>query len=642
MEINEESKSEKKGESNKDKNDEKNVSIQVDEIKIKSNFEKKLIEAFKQTKVINCHNSLSQAYIELDNYIEQIKSQKKNSIFLLNLNILDKLNRLSKRDYININIILSKIVYTLLDDSNYTILSNNSYILINFLNLCINVLDMIKLYELSYNLTKRIITFLKYLEDNSNKYLGSEQLETIKSIQKTFSEKIINNDYISFKNKYKDTILLCLSKDNFKEKEKGLFSFYSYFYKFGTLNQQFELFNEFGNVFLYSIINKPNPAYIELYYKTANLFTYFLYNFFYIVKKGDKNNKTNFNYYYLCDNMNINIDDYNDIKLDNFENIHSERNLEFLEQKKFELDIQNNFLLNNTNLISLCITLVNYLIIYESFNGQFAAFYILKRLYFIFPQYRNNIQDLLVINLVNLVSFKSEIIKNKNELCEIFLKYLLQNGEKELKEKLIIQLNSQKEKIEKNYLDENIDIIRQDEVECELLSLNDFDISVGCPMNIEIFAGYMNEKLIEIRYPDSLLCIVFNSVTLNINFHLLKFCPDLKNDIYDLQNKQFEQHQYFYEIFKLEKINCAKIILFVKNPGIYIIIFDNKYSWFNSKVITYKINVLKKIKDGDDEIKKDINNININDSENNMSNNKNNINKSKENLKEVSKIDIIL
>ena len=92
--------------------------------------------------------------------------------------------------------------------------------------------------------------------------------------------------------------------------------------------------------------------------------------------------------------------------------------------------------------------------------------------------------------------------------------------------KLITRLNSQKGKIEQNYLDENINNnnnIEQEEAESDIILLNDFNLRVGCPTNMEIQAGYSKEKLVEIRYPNSILYIAFNTVGLNINFHLVNF-----------------------------------------------------------------------------------------------------------------------
>ena len=49
------------------------------------------------------------------------------------------------------------------------------------------------------------------------------------------------------------------------------------------------------------------------------------------------------------------------------------------------------------------------------------------------------------------------------------------------------------------------------------------------------------------------------------------------------------------EIVKFERSGetPVKIILFVKEPGIYKIIFDNSYSWFTGKEIRCRINILK-------------------------------------------------
>ena len=51
------------------------------------------------------------------------------------------------------------------------------------------------------------------------------------------------------------------------------------------------------------------------------------------------------------------------------------------------------------------------------------------------------------------------------------------------------------------------------------------------------------------------------------------------------------------EIVKFERSGetPVKIILFVKEPGIYKIIFDNSFSWFTQKEVKYRINILKSI-----------------------------------------------
>ena len=62
------------------------------EIKEKSNFEKSIIEAFKQTKVSDIYETLGIALSELPLYIDEVKTKNNkinNPNFILNLNILD-------------------------------------------------------------------------------------------------------------------------------------------------------------------------------------------------------------------------------------------------------------------------------------------------------------------------------------------------------------------------------------------------------------------------------------------------------------------------------------------------------------------------------------------------------------------------
>ena len=565
--------------------------LKVEYENTKPDFEKIIIESFKETNIINSYNLLLKAYNELPNYIEQAKNSKKIS-FILNYNILDKINRLSQRNYININITLSKILYTILNATNFQILSDDSKTLIFLSNISMNLLELISSYELYQSLIKRVITFLNFLKNNSDKYLNSEQFNIINNIQKNLGEKLYSNEYNSFGNNYQKDIISFFNKESSNEKEKGIINLYNYFFRLKTLNEQFDLLCEYGYLILNAIMDKQNYSYIELYYKTADFIISFVYNFYYLIKIDKEKNNYNFNAnnFYLCDNVDINnILNDNDIKLENFENLNNPDNLNFLCDKKFELDEQKTFLLNYPNIFSISSTLISYLMIYESsFNCQYASYIIIKRLYFIFPQYRDKIEDLLPIILINLISFKKEQINNIDNSYQSFLKYLLHKGEESLKEKLKIRLNSQnldKNLVEEIFRDNNIE---KSEVKNDIIYLDEFNLRIGCPMNLEIFAGYLEEKIVEINFENSIIFIMFNTVGMNITFRLYKFCPTLNDEKGD---------NYFYELFKIEKTEGSKIILFVKNPGIYKIVFDNKYSWINSKIIRYRISIMKEMKD---------------------------------------------
>ena len=580
-----------------------NVTLNINNENTKSEFEKYIIESFKESNIINSYNFLLKAYDELPNYIEQVRHSKKIA-FILNSNILVKIDRLSQRNYININILISKILYMILDANNFKLLSDDSRTLIILCNISMNLLEMISSYELCESLIKRVITFLNFLKNNSTKYLNNEQLNIINNIQKNLGEKIYSKEYTSFGNNYQKDILSFFYKESSNEKEKGIINLFNYFFRLKKLNEQFDLLCEFGYLILNAIMNKANPSYIELYYKTADFIIYFVYNFYYTIKINKQNKDINFNTnnFYLSDNMDINnILENKDIKLDIYTNLNNPDNLNFLKDKKFELDEQKSFLLNYPNIFSISSILISYLMIYESsFNCQYASYIIIKRLYFIFPQYRDKIEDLIPIILLNLLSFKKDQVKNEDISYQLFIKYLIQNGEESLKEKLKVRLNSQN--LEKNFLDEllNSNNIKKSDVEFENIFLDDFNLKIGFPLNLEIYAGYSEEKVIEIKNENSILFIMFNSVGMDITFRLFKFCPFIKEENND---------NYFYEIFKVEKTEGNKIILFVKNPGIYKIVFDNKYSWINSKIIRYRVSVLKEM----NEIIKDNNIDNIMD-----------------------------
>ena len=554
--------------------------IKVEYDKSKSEFEQLILNSFKEPNITNSYNHLLKAYNELPNYIDQIKNSRKIA-YIINTNIIDKINRLSQRNYININILLSKILYTILNASNFALLSDDSKTLIFLSNTSMNLLELISSYELYHNLIKRVITFLNYLKNNSNKFLNNEQLSIIDNIKKNLGEKIYSNEYNTFGNNYQKEIIVNFYKESLNEREKGLINLNNYFFRLKTLNEQFDLLCVYGHLILNAIMNKANQSYIELYYKTADFFINFVYNFFYTIKLDNNiNNNFNPNNFYLCDN--------NEIKLEHFDNINNPENLNFLCDKKFELDEQKNFLLNYSNIFSISSTLISYLMIYESsFDCQYISYLIIKRLYFIFPQFRDKIEDLLPIILTNLISFKEEQIKNKDISYKFFFKFLLEKGEKKLKEKLDIRIKLQN--IEKNKIDEinelNIDNYG---VNFENIFLNEFNIKIGCPLHLEINAGYSEEKIIEINNNNSVVFIMFNTVGMNITFRLYKFNPLINEEIDD---------KYFYEIFKIEKTEGSKIILFVKNPGIYKLVFDNAYSWINAKTVKYRISILKEIID---------------------------------------------
>ena len=586
------------------------------EIQEKSVFERAIIEAFKQFKVSDVYEKLSIAYSELPLYITEIKkenTQEKNKRFILNLNIIDKIGRIMERNYVNINILISKIYDILLEQENLNILSDNSNILIILSNQIMTILEIIKSCHNYQELTEKSINYMTYLTDNSDKFLSQEQSEIIINLQNQLSSKLKSEAFVNFQNNHlKDILTLCKS-EYAEEKEKGIENLSTYFSKLNSLNEQFELLCLFGEDIIKAVISKPNPILIETYYKLYYFFISFLYNFLYKIKLSPFENETKANIddlninklneqYYILDSMEENIEIPDNLYVTQYQG-KEYHNMKILNQALYELDSVKKILLKHTRIFSLATSLLNCLILFQdSFKAQFACFLILKRLYFIFPKYLNEISDLIVTNLINLISFNEKIVEEYKDIFEPFLIYLIQKGEENLKNKLIERLNKIKHELKKDYLNiennNNLDI-EKNNVESDIIYINNFNLNIGCPINIEISAGDEEEKIIDVKYPNSLLYIGFNLSYYDINFHLIKYCPNIDFSLMSNEKSekkiQYEDQKFFYEIFKLDKSKGAKIVIFIKNPGIYKIIFDNRYSWFNAKLIRYRCTILKEV-----------------------------------------------
>ena len=591
---------------------EDNVKLEIQE---KSVFERGIIEAFKQNKVSDVYEKLGIAYSELPLYINEIKkqnAQEKNiNHFILNSNIIDKLDRLLERNYININILISKIFDIFLDKENLNILSDNHVILINLSNQIVTILDIIKSCDNYYELTEKAINYMSYLIDNSEKFLSSEQTEIITNLQNQLNIKLKSNALTNFQNNLKNILILCKG-ETAEEKEKGIEILNSYFSKLNSLNEQIELLCLCGEDIIKAIISKPNPILIDTYYKLCYFFISFLYNFFYKIKLSPFEDENNSNMddlnisklneqYYILDSMEENLEIPDNLYVTKFHG-KEYHNMKIINDTLYELDSVKKILLKHTAIFSLAISLLNCLILFqESFKAQFACFLILKRLYFIFPKYINEIRDLIITNIINIISFDEKIINSYKDIFEPYILYLLQKGEEDLKNKLKERLDKKKKELKKdifNFENNNISIDKHN-VESDIIFISSFNLNIGCPINIEIAAGDEEEKLIEVKDPNSLLYIGFNLPSYDINFHLIKYCPNIDFTLMSKEKTekkvQFEEQKYFFEVFKLDKSRGAKIILFIKNPGIYKIIFDNKYSWFNAKLLRYRCNILKEL-----------------------------------------------
>ena len=581
------------------------------ENKEKSAFEKYIVEAFKQSKVSDIDEQLENALSELPAYIEEIKTKNNKQTeqeFILNSNIIDKLSRIIERNYININILISQIFSTLLTEDNINYLSNNSSVLTGLSNLVVSVLEEISYTDYSYELIPKSINYIEYLSENSSKYLSQEQIRIISVLQNQLNSKLTSKAFIDFKNIHIHNILTLCKGQTAEEKEKGIEQLNAHFYELNSLKEQFDILCLFGEEIMEAIVGEPEQSMIDTYYKLSYFFISFLYNTSYKIKLSPYEREINSNIdeknirklneqYYLLDSMEENIEFPENLYVIKYHG-KEYRNMKILNQLIYKIEEDKNVLLEHTSICNLSISILNCLISFNtSFKAQFVCFLMLKRLYFIFPKYRNDLTDLIVNTLINILSLDEKTVNNIKDIFEPFLFYLIRKGDEDIQNKLIEALEKKKSIIKKDYLNAEIDYkLKSIEIQSDIIYISDFNLNIGCPMNLEVNAGYEEERLIEIKSSNSLLYIGFNLPSFDINFHLIKYCPNINNSLKSTgpseKKMQYEGHKYFYEIFKLEKSQGAKIVLFMKNPGIYKIIFDNKYSWFNNKLLRYRCTIL--------------------------------------------------
>jgi hypothetical protein len=167
-------------------------------------------------------------------------------------------------------------------------------------------------------------------------------------------------------------------------------------------------------------------------------------------------------------------------------------------------------------------------------------------------------------------------------------------------------------------------------------------LRVGYPSSIEIEAGSENSIYVEVNNPNSLVYIGFATMLNDITFHLLKYiASDEEAEKQARENKEtpavaaseddenITDKGHFRTILKLERVdssinpikvrqlalflfcfffvcffliinfefdfNSNQLVMFVKEPGTYKLIWDNSFSWFTSKSLRYRLSVLKPI-----------------------------------------------
>ena len=263
------------------------------------------------------------------------------------------------------------------------------------------------------------------------------------------------------------------------------------------------------------------------------------------------------------DKINLIYNDYLLNKIKDFYILLPYKNYEFY----FENDIK--YLIEK--IIDISITFITIIRQFnENFDIQYISYLILKKIYFSFPKYRNEIREYIPNILNNLCHTQEQKQWNLSLGSRQFAYYLLVN-DKELTTKI-------KSSTEISPID----------IKFENINLFNFDIDFGFKNEILIDQGNFAEKMIEVLYDNSLIFILFyldSELSGNdIDVKLYKF--DYKMNIW----KQIFKDKEFKDINN-------KYIIYSRDSSLYKIVFDNISSWITKKKIYYQITFFKPIDD---------------------------------------------
>ena len=491
---------------------------------------------------------LNSSLIELEKIYENI--EKKGTTIPDNFEIIsEKINnyfsilRNMKSKRFDINFLLNQILNILFSNINfYSLICKDNKITIYFLNNSLNIIENIRGTQYYELMIRKIHLYMNYIFQN-NKKLRIIVNELIRGFSihhslkfKAFTLNLQNNQIIK----------LCGS-DNSKEKEKGIDEVVDIISNTVSFAEQFELLYQSAPDVLTNLLREPSEEYQNAYIKFGNLLNNLLYYNKYRlnIKENDEiqnQNKISF----IKNGLNCEIKEF-----------------EFLKDKLYQLTFQKEILDLNDKIVEVCLLYIQCVIKYDKlFNIQFNCYLLLRRIYFNFPQFRNEIGDYIITSITNLAKFQGQNEWNKSLESRQFSYYLLIN-DKILSKKI-----------------KTATAVPDNDITYEKLFLNDYNLQIGFNINIIVDAGKKIERKIEIIDYNSLTFInLINEENENINeinINLLKL---------DIEKNEWNNVEL--------KENSNKIILFCEEPSMYKLIFDNSKAWIKKKKVIYSLIFLK-------------------------------------------------
>jgi len=527
-----------------------------------SKFESLLISAFKKLVGFNepkpaNKEAFAQAEIhkvnsceeELRKALEEIKAVQ--NIFV-NKNMIDKCTRISKKNKINLSLIVGHIYIELMNKKNIfnKINQKNSIdknIIISFINEVINMNSLLKKTYLGIKYENTLFNFLKNIQVEIP--FDTEQKDEINMVLKEHEEK--SKEHKLNTNNSKD-FLSSLNKA-FNKKDS----------LFGQYKVILDNKEEILNLIEKANCNESNEIHDFYEFGILLIKLFFGKN---CVLLNDKNNKEE------------NEDNKNTVKklFDGFED-NSHGNINLILGEKFYVDYDSDIELMREELCEVIIKFV------DKFKGitnllefQYILFVLLKRIYFyFFEKYEKDISELFVQILINLCLFKeadkiNQVVQFVNELinskCE---------KDTNLKEMLKKRIEEVKNNSEFNFQPKNKVRGNLEKIKNEIVYVEETNLNLGFFTDVEIESGEAFDLYVEVSKP----------------FGFLDFALILRGYDINLTVTNLTEGKVIYNEKKLKAEKTPlKLNLFFTKPGIFKFELDNRYSWIRNKNISYKIN----------------------------------------------------
>ena len=569
----------------------------------------KIVENFNKI-----NHKLTLFYSELDNLLSEKpleENEELKNFSLIDKNFLEYLEvYIPKSLRFEINYSLMEF-YNILFNIKYFVILNNinsteqESIMIHFCNDSLKIINNFRGSPFFQLLIRKAHLYLNFLfQKKKNLRTVLTELLNGFSIPHTINFKEFKT------NLEKSEILTKCDSLSCKQKEEGIDLLANLISEGVTFAEQFELLTLSGPDIINTLLKSPSDEYAKAYGRFGNLLCSLLYNTKYkitldpeLLKPKDNQNLTNDNTvvksnfstetenFKLTGNLTVgenygkkkqeNVDEeensYKNVtyiledKVVEMEDLNE--NFSFLEKKDFELTFQKELLELNEQIVEICLLYVDLIIQYNRiFPLQYISYLILRRIYFIFPKYINNIGDKIIKALSNLAKFQGQFEWNTSLESRQFAYYLLLN-DKNLSQKI-----------------KSVTAVAPYDIRYQMFLMQKTNLSIGFNNWVTVFNGKMVERKIEVMKKNTLVYISVNMTE-----------EDYDKDINILVDKFDYDKNFWKNILNQVDVEFSeglrKIIIFSKEPGLYRIIFDNTDSWFAHKNILFRIVYLKQVDD---------------------------------------------